>query len=305
MSTQDIHADASEASAVPHPFVAEVLVSAGPRKSPGEYRDDPTNEELCEDCGGLCWVGERLIFWLCDGGSNARILPRLPAAEVSEEAPPIGGFSARVLAQDLGQAFVEYLSDVLQQGQEIGEIDLTKGVFSPVARAWEERLHDHIAYYEARSIPIIETLPKLYRQDRVLRRLDWTSTFTGGVFLPQEHQINLINYGASGGLVMAKSPAIIEPNMYHIGVVAIVQSDEALHIKLRIAVNETVRWARYSEVNGFALISDGLKQDGSLLKRLEALQGEAFRSLKEVRNALLREAYLTEDDKAIVFGRFL
>src|SRR5690348_2109723 len=82
-------------------FIAEVLVSAGPRKSAAAYREDLTNAELCEDCAGLCWVGEQLIFWLCDGGSNAKILPRLPLREGEEEAPPVFGFSSRILAQDL------------------------------------------------------------------------------------------------------------------------------------------------------------------------------------------------------------
>src|SRR3954447_5313774 len=88
------------------PFVTEVLVSAGPRKSATEYREDLTNAELCEDCAGLCFVREQLVFWLCDGGSNAKILPRLPQLEEEDETPPVFGFSARVLAQDLGNATV-------------------------------------------------------------------------------------------------------------------------------------------------------------------------------------------------------
>src|SRR4051794_29899436 len=63
------------------PFVAEALVSAGPRKSADEYAEDRTNAELCEDCAGICWVADRLVFWLCDGASNGKVLPRLFMAE--------------------------------------------------------------------------------------------------------------------------------------------------------------------------------------------------------------------------------
>src|SRR5947209_13398288 len=90
-----------------HPFLAEVLVSSGPRKSAYEYGSNPAYAELCEDCAGTCWVGERLVFWLCDGASNGMVLLPLSVHDGEGKPPPVFGFSARVLAKDLGQPFVE------------------------------------------------------------------------------------------------------------------------------------------------------------------------------------------------------
>jgi hypothetical protein len=303
MVTSVIQPDASEARAPRQTFIAEVLVSAGPRKSVAEFRDDSTNAELCEDCGGLCWVGDQLLFWLCDGGSNARILPRLPSGEDSEAAS-IAGFSARILAQDLGRAFVERISRVLTCRETVSEVDLPATVFTPIASTWEERLYRYIAYCDERDIPLIETLPKRYKDNAVARRLDWTSTFTGGVFVPAERRIMLINYGASGGLVIAEPPAIIEPNSDYLGMVAIIQTDEKLHIKLRVSAGEKVRWAEFSDVDGFALVSDGLKRDGNLSERLQELH-EIGHNPKDMRSALLKEISPIEDDKAVVFGHFI
>src|SRR4051794_26677232 len=129
----DTENTAQEYTAGRGPFVAEVLVSAGPRKSATEYREDLTNTELCEDCAGLCWVGEQLVFWLCDGGSNAKILPRLPLCEEEDQTPPVFGFSARILAQDLGNAFVEQCCQVLRLGETASSIDLPATAFARVA----------------------------------------------------------------------------------------------------------------------------------------------------------------------------
>src|SRR5438309_473702 len=90
------------------PFIAEVLVSAGPRKSAYVYETNPSYAELCEDCAGTCWIGHRLAFWLCDGASNGMVLLRLTEKPGEETPPPVFGFSARILAQDLGRAFVEH-----------------------------------------------------------------------------------------------------------------------------------------------------------------------------------------------------
>jgi hypothetical protein len=280
-----------------------VLVSAGPRKSVAENREDATNAELCEDCGGLCWVGDHLLFWVCDGGSNARILPRLPAWE-DREAPSVAGFSARILAQDLGLAFVKQLSSALARGEAVSEVDLSGDVFTPIAIAWEERLYQYLASCVERDIPLIETLPRRYKGDLVLRRLDWTSTFTGGGFVSAKRHMMVINYGASGGLIIAKSPAIIEPNNDYLGVVASIQPDEPLHVKLGMSVNDQRRWTEYADVAGFALVSDGLKCDGNLTERLQELQ-ETVTSLQDMRDALLREVCPVEDDKAVVLGHFL
>jgi hypothetical protein len=233
------------------------------------------------------------------------VLPRLPAGEDDDTTAPIVGFSARILAQDLGQGFVEHLSHILQTGHEVSEVNLTEEVFTPIARAWEARLHRYIACCEARGIPLLEELPKLSRNDRAMRRLDWLSTFTGGVFFPRERRILLMNYGASGGIVFSKSPAVIEPNSSYVGVVAIIRPDEPLPIKIGIAADKKVGWTEFVDVDGFALVSDGLKADGDLSERLQELQGKACHSFKDLRHALLTETYPTEDDKAVVIGHFI
>src|SRR4051812_6022382 len=107
-----------------NPFIAEVLVSAGPRKSAYAYETNPPYAELCEDCAGTCWIGDRLAFWLCDGASNGMVILPQTGSSGEETPAPVFGFSARILAQDLGQAFVEHLCDVLRMPINIAAIDL-------------------------------------------------------------------------------------------------------------------------------------------------------------------------------------
>ena len=97
----------------PRPFVVETLVSAGPRKR------GTNNTELCEDCIGTCWFGDRLLFWMCDGASEELVLPRLPSMPGEEETPPAFGFSARTLAKEVGHAFALHLGRLLQEGADI------------------------------------------------------------------------------------------------------------------------------------------------------------------------------------------
>jgi hypothetical protein len=133
------------------PFIAEVLVSAGPRKSAYAYETNLSYAELCEDCAGTCWIGDRLAFWLCDGASNGMMLLRLTVKPGEETTPPVFGFSARILAQDLGQAFVEYLCEVLPQTTDVATIDLPAKAFAQVAREWNERLAEVVSRVERRG----------------------------------------------------------------------------------------------------------------------------------------------------------
>jgi hypothetical protein len=295
---------AEEAQTNEGTFIAEVLVSAGPRKSAAEYREDLTNAELCEDCAGLCWVGEKLIFWLCDGGSNAKILPRLPLREGEEDTPPVFGFSARILAQDLGEAFVEHCCRLVCRGEKGYDFDLSETIFAHVARNWAQRLHTHITLCEAREIPLLATLPGvIHASGDVSRSVDWTTTLTGGVFSPKEQHLAVINYGASGALIATRPATIITPNMHHIELRAVFRPEEGVNI--RIFASPKVDWTHCTDVAGFAVMSDGLKLGSGLQEQLQRLQHRQFDSLKELRTELLRGAEPTEDDKAVIFGRYI
>jgi len=88
------------------PFLAEALVSAGARRSAQEEKESP---ELCEDCAGICFAHDQVVFWLADGASDCNPLPRLQRRAGENTPPPSAGFNVRLLANDLGQAFVEHL----------------------------------------------------------------------------------------------------------------------------------------------------------------------------------------------------
>jgi len=135
----------------PHPFLAEVLVSAGPRKSAYEYGNNPAYAELCEDGAGTCWIGERLVFWLCDGASNGIVLLPLAEHEEEREPPPVFGFSARVLAKDLGHAFVEHLCDILPKTNNLEALTPPTNAFAAVASAWKERFATYVSRIEMRG----------------------------------------------------------------------------------------------------------------------------------------------------------
>jgi hypothetical protein len=306
------HLPESDASieARPHisnhrPFIAEVLVSAGLRKVIADNKELAI-AEFCEDCAGTCWVDDKLVFWLCDGASEGLVLPRLP--EVAEEpgTPSVFGFSPRVLAQDLGENFVQHLCPMLlkQESPQVSAIDLSlpDTVFSNVARIWEQRLADYVSRLEARNLRE-ELLEAFHLAADNTYRAAWSATFTGGVFQPREERLDIVNYGYSGALLMTKPPTVIAPNTQMVTLWAWLEPAESLIAHTLIAVEPGLEWKSATGVEGFAVMSDGLVR-GDLADRLQRFQEQRYGSLVELRTELLHGTDLTWDDKSIIFGRF-
>ncbi len=111
-------------------LIGEVLTSPGPRKKASE-NDFPHNVELGEDSGGVLMIGGNTAWmWVADGASDMHI---------------VGGFSSRILAQDLGRYFA---GQILEQPVELPvSIANIKGCFNNAIRltadSWNTRLkHD-------------------------------------------------------------------------------------------------------------------------------------------------------------------
>jgi len=290
---------------IPRPFIAEALVSAGPRKSIGDYKSDPTDVELCEDCAGICWTGSRLVFWLCDGASDGILLPRLTSGRGSIEGKYVPVGSARILAQDLGQAFAEQACVALEEDKPIIAIDLpavVAGAGAKVAASWQERLTAFLAAYETEESRKTLAAELPFAGEGYL--LDWSSTFTGGVFDPQEQILVVVNYGSSGGVVIGKQSPIIAPNDYPVALMAWVKPEERICSDVKAIADADIRREIFDEVEGFAIVSDGLDRY-DLSTRLRRLQGKSYSRISELRTDLLSGADQTGDDKAVIFGRFL
>jgi hypothetical protein len=285
------------------PFIAEVLVSAGLRKVIADTKE-LASAEFCEDCAGTCWVSNKLIFWLCDGASDGLVLPRLPEAAEEQETSSVFGFSPRVLAQDLGEAFVQYLCHMLlQEDPQVTKIDLSATVFTNVSRIWEQRLSDYVSRLETRNLRE-ELLEAFHLARDNTYRASWSATFTGGVFQPQEQCIDIVNYGYSGGLLMTNPPRIIAPNTQMVTMWAWLEPLESLAAHAMISVEPGLEWKSATGVEGFTVVSDGLVRS-DLTARLQKLQEQTYGNLLELRTELLRGTDLTWDDKSIVLGRFL
>jgi hypothetical protein len=284
------------------PFLAEALVSAGARRSAQEEKDSP---ELCEDCAGICFGHDQVVFWLADGASDCNALPRLQRRAGEEIPPPSAGFNVRLLANDLGQAFVEHLFLGTPWIAEGAEHDVIHAAFSTVAARWQERFARYVSVIEARGL--LETLTEeiLPKSGDGTNRVDWSATFTGGVFNTREQTLWIVNYGYSGGIVMTAPPAVITPNTNLVTLWASIAPEEGrLRPAVTLSVDNPEGLRRFTNVEGFALISDGLERTG-IRNRLQTLATSRFEHFAQLRRELLEGSGLSRDDKSIVFGHFL
>lgn len=109
-------------------LIGEILSSPGPRKAPIE-ESIPHNPELAEDSGGVLMIrGQTAWMWVADGASDMHT---------------VGGFSSRILAQELGRHFV---TQVLEQ-PEISSVSKTlmqahfENAVRLTAESWTFRLN--------------------------------------------------------------------------------------------------------------------------------------------------------------------
>lgn len=291
-----MHAPAETTRAAP--FTIEVLVSAGPRKGAREYETDPVSAELCEDCAGSAWIGNnKLVVWLSDGASNGWMLPRLRKSAGGSALAGLG-FHTRALAKDLGPVFVTRAAAALGTGGELPPT-LVADAFSALARQWEERLSAYLALIETRGLreQLLAQLPETLR-------VDWSATFTGGIFDVPTRQLTIWNCGNAGGLVMAGSSEVIAPNSAYITFAAALDRAVPLRVRLALRPITDAEPAHFTNASGFALLSDGMVRY-RLEELLTRLKDVPITSLSDFRLALAQKADLTWDDKSLVFGRFL
>lgn len=286
------------------PFVIEALVSAGPRHSSlAAYREDRTSAELGEDCAGYASMGGRSIFWLCDGTADGLALPRLEFGSDAQDSATFG-FSARILAQDIGQGFVAQMAKALREGTDPTGVDLAVTTFQAVADEWQDRLRIYLARLReiGRLDQLLHALPEA--ADGSLR-VKWSTTFLGGVFDERRGRLAMINCGDSGAAIMTAPPAVVTPNKRRVVLGAVVHAGDAPQVTVTAYAQADSAWEVFEGIEGFVMVSDGLARRDlrGLLQALAADFGP--RPLAEVRRELLRRADLTEDDKAVLVGRFL
>jgi hypothetical protein len=273
-------------------FLLEAMISAGPRKWP-----ELESRELGEDVSGFARIGGLWVFWLADGTGDSGKLPDLPSFE---------GFNARMLAQDLGQTFCAAGVDNARRSRSPAALDLKALVFDRLARDWQVRLGEYVARIRAEGNcdTFLASLPQLADGRYQIR---WSSTLLGGIFDETTRTLDAVNFGDSGGLVVARPTGLIEPKRGNrVFVDAILTAvPETVAVEVVAHLPDDCSWTRFEGVEGFVAMTDGvIKQPlGKYLDNLRILAPQS--SLNKIRRGLLNRADMTGDDKTIVFGRFV
>jgi hypothetical protein len=279
------------APALARALLLESLVAAGPRKSGDEYRDGAL--ELCEDCAGFCLLGEFTVFWLCDGTSNSHELAR------RENHP---GLNVRMLAADLGEGFGALLAEALREATEfVPDPTLQQALLARVAEEWQERLVGYLADVAAAGelSGLLENMPEMADGSY---RLEWSSTFLGGVYCQATQTLHVLNLGDSAAVVFGEDAWIVAPNNTCAVLLAKISPDEPLAPKV-YPVGAEAQWQQFALVQRFLALSDGHAEDLPAL--LEELQAAKDRPFGQLRRELLNRGELTYDDKAVVLGQVI
>lgn len=276
------------------PFILEVMVTAGPRHELSDDHCQPI--ELGEDCTGHIAIAGTSIFWICDGTSNSTTLPK---------TGPRLQCSSRILAQDIAARFAAVMVEKRREQVALDDIDLKLSVFEPVARDWEERLAVYVQQLnqEGTLNALLESLPQSADGSYEMK---WSTTFLGGLFDETNRTLDLVNYGDCGAVVAAEPGAVVEPNPHRVIFLAHFTAERNPSIFVAATTNDQTSWRRWSDVKGFLAMTDGVVKTPSLKCYLARIHQQLDRwSLLELRRHLGRMKDATEDDKALILGRFL
>lgn len=271
-------------------LIIEALVAAGPRKSIDAYKRGLS--ELCEDIAGYRALDRGVLFWICDGTSNSHELP-------AWRGKP--GFNSRILAQDLGRLFSCLAGKALLQRR--GKYDLAKRLFAGIATKWRERLHAYLAEVE-KSGKLERLLAGLPQMADGTYRVQWSSTFLGGMYDERTQTLSVLNVGDSGMVVIADQPRMVVPNDERGILVAMLSRGKKFEVDISlIPVEES--WEHFRGVRGFIAASDGVAKDLRTFLSQTKAAVTAQSTIGGMYTQLSFQDRLTYDDRAIITGRLV
>ena len=197
----------------------ELLTSPGPRKDSGAFSRSVLRE-LGEDAAGLLQLPAYSFFWLSDGTSQESIWP---------------GFSARILAQDIGALFTQTAlqksisllppasaasslapistPNVFYQAPTTHPVnfsclDLVQSALENLRSAWQDIVNERWR----KLLDTGETEAYLHRFTQYgdgLLRVGWSTTFMAGVLQHENKTLEIMNLGDSGCLVQSSTHDVI------------------------------------------------------------------------------------------------
>jgi hypothetical protein len=269
----------------------EALVAAGPRKSSEEYRSGLF--EPCEDIAGYRILDRGFLFWICDGTSNSHELPAWKDQL---------GFNSRILAQDLGWEFSCLAGRALLQRKGYQKSDLVKRLFEGIAKKWRERL---IAYLDEveRHGKLERLLSRMPQMGHGAYRMQWSSTFLGGVYDERAQTLNVMNIGDSGIVVIADRPRMVGAKDGPGILLATIRQASPLDVDVSSVPVEDAGWEHFRGVRGFVAASDGVAKD---LRMFLSQTGDTVPTqltVDRIYRQMNLQSRLTYDDRAIIIGR--
>ncbi len=107
-------------------FQAEIMMTSGPRKYETNLRTE-TDIELGEDVAGFAVVGDKAVFWVLDGTSDALVLRNRNQKQY---------FSSRHLAQSIAINVQSHLSDLIKDN--ISSFQLLKKALHSTEVEWRK-----------------------------------------------------------------------------------------------------------------------------------------------------------------------
>lgn len=252
-------------------IIAEVMMSAGPRKS----EDSGLGEDAC----GFIWRSDLCFFWISDGTSESAIL---------EDKSCKINFSSRTLAQELGEGFRREILNMSRVKEKITEkekiIDkLLIASLDRVRDVWSEQLNriqrDNKNY-----------LDSVFSED-ASKCIDFSSTFLCGV-ITTGGDLQVGCYGDSPFVVKAgNKTSIIRPENYRFYMRLNRESDIYC---FKTSNKHPIESYCFENVSYVVAGSDGIGRLPEFVKALD----DNF-SFGRIRNLLVPYEPNTKDDKAI------
>lgn len=252
-------------------IIAEVMMSAGPRKS-----DD---SGLGEDACGLILRSDLCFFWIADGTSESAIL---------EDANRKINFSSRILAQELGESFRKQTLNSTQLKQKL---DLKENVIGSllesslesVFESWSKKLHQ------------VQSVSREYFDENFSEATgdikDFSTTFLCGV-LTTNGYLQVVCFGDSPFVVnSANEIKVIRPQNYRFFMRLNRENNEYFFSTSKTFNTEIFA---FEDISFIVAGSDGV---GRIPELVQALAGKF--SFSEIRSKFALYNPNTKDDKTL------
>lgn len=189
------------------------------------------------------------------------------------------------------------------QRRDCRKYDLAKLLFEGIAEKWRERL---LAYLnEVQKAGALERLlanmPQMADDEY---RMQWSSTFLGGIYNELWQTLSVINIGDGGMVVVADRAQTVGPKDVRGILIATFRRRGGLDVEVS-SIPVEAGWEHFKGVRGFIAASDGVAKDVRvfLSQAAEALTTQS--PIDRIWAQMSLQARLTYDDRAVIVGRLV